>query len=59
MVRVIECKDLDIVRRDWSLLAKELAHFCLTQILSGGYVTYLFDQFDYFRCRIIHFSSNC
>ncbi|RZC11588.1 DNA polymerase alpha catalytic subunit [Glycine soja] len=28
--------DLDIVRRDWSLLAKELAHFCLTQILSGG-----------------------
>ena len=42
MVQVIERKGLDIVRRDWSLLAKELGDFCLTQILSGGYVTYLF-----------------
>ncbi|XP_020217424.1 DNA polymerase alpha catalytic subunit isoform X1 [Cajanus cajan] len=33
---VIERKGLDIVRRDWSLLAKELGDFCLTQILSGG-----------------------
>lgn len=38
MVQVIERKGLDIVRRDWSLLAKELGDFCLTQILSGGYV---------------------
>ncbi|PNX55212.1 DNA polymerase alpha catalytic subunit-like protein, partial [Trifolium pratense] len=36
---VIERKGLDIVRRDWSLLAKDLGDFCLTQILSGGYVT--------------------
>ncbi|XP_039062382.1 DNA polymerase alpha catalytic subunit-like [Hibiscus syriacus] len=33
---VIERKGLDIVRRDWSLLSKELGDFCLTQILSGG-----------------------
>ncbi|XP_052722815.1 DNA polymerase alpha catalytic subunit isoform X4 [Vigna angularis] len=33
---VIERKGLDIVRRDWSLLAKELGDYCLTQILSGG-----------------------
>ncbi|KAK7252825.1 hypothetical protein RIF29_37045 [Crotalaria pallida] len=33
---VIERKGLDIVRRDWSILAKEVGHFCLTQILSGG-----------------------
>ncbi|KAK7406532.1 hypothetical protein VNO78_08159 [Psophocarpus tetragonolobus] len=33
---VIERKGLDIVRRDWSLLAKELGDFCLSQILSGG-----------------------
>lgn len=33
---VIERKGLDIVRRDWSLLAKDLGDFCLTQILSGG-----------------------
>ncbi|KAG5069905.1 hypothetical protein JHK85_002282 [Glycine max] len=32
----IERKGLDIVRRDWSILAKELGDFCLTQILSGG-----------------------
>ncbi|BAU01009.1 hypothetical protein VIGAN_11016200, partial [Vigna angularis var. angularis] len=28
---VIERKGLDIVRRDWSLLAKELGDYCLTQ----------------------------
>ena len=28
-----------MVRRDWSLLSKELGDFCLNQILSGGYVT--------------------
>lgn len=33
---VIERKGLDMVRRDWSLLSKELGDFCLTQILSGG-----------------------
>ncbi|CAL0331796.1 unnamed protein product [Lupinus luteus] len=33
---VIERKGLDIVRRDWSLLAKEVGDFCLSQILSGG-----------------------
>ncbi|OWM66271.1 hypothetical protein CDL15_Pgr013488 [Punica granatum] len=34
---VIERKGLDMVRRDWSLLSKELGDFCLSQILSGGY----------------------
>ncbi|XP_060192416.1 DNA polymerase alpha catalytic subunit isoform X1 [Lycium barbarum] len=33
---VIEKKGLDMVRRDWSLLSKELGDFCLSQILSGG-----------------------
>ncbi|CAA6668372.1 unnamed protein product [Spirodela intermedia] len=33
---VIERKGLDMVRRDWSLLSKEMGDFCLTQILSGG-----------------------
>ncbi|KAL3525683.1 hypothetical protein ACH5RR_014055 [Cinchona calisaya] len=33
---VIERKGLDMVRRDWSLLAKEMGDFCLSQILSGG-----------------------
>ncbi|CAL5369484.1 unnamed protein product [Camellia sinensis] len=33
---VIERKGLDMVRRDWSLLSKELGDFCLSQILSGG-----------------------
>lgn len=33
---VIERKGLDMVRRDWSLLSKELGDFCLRQILSGG-----------------------
>ncbi|KAJ7530423.1 hypothetical protein O6H91_14G003600 [Diphasiastrum complanatum] len=32
----IEQKGLDIVRRDWSLLSKEIGNFCLQQILSGG-----------------------
>lgn len=41
MTQAIERKGLDIVRRDWSILAKELGDFCLTQILSGGYATYL------------------
>lgn len=36
VVQVIERKGLDMVRRDWSLLAKELGDFCLGQILSGG-----------------------
>ncbi|KAF7026390.1 hypothetical protein CFC21_038501 [Triticum aestivum] len=31
-----ERKGLDMVRRDWSLLSKEIADFCLNQILSGG-----------------------
>ncbi|KAL8143366.1 hypothetical protein V2J09_016398 [Rumex salicifolius] len=33
---VIEQKGLDMVRRDWSLLSKEIGDFCLSQILSGG-----------------------
>ncbi|XP_047315516.1 DNA polymerase alpha catalytic subunit [Impatiens glandulifera] len=33
---VIERKGLDMVRRDWSMLSKELGDFCLSQILSGG-----------------------
>lgn len=36
MLQVIERKGLDMVRRDWSLLAKELGDYCLSQILSGG-----------------------
>lgn len=37
LLQVIERKGLDMVRRDWSLLSKELGDFCLAQILSGGY----------------------
>jgi len=33
--QVIERKGLDMVRRDWSLLSKEIGDFCLSQILSG------------------------
>uniref|UniRef100_A0A803KSA7 DNA polymerase n=1 Tax=Chenopodium quinoa TaxID=63459 RepID=A0A803KSA7_CHEQI len=33
---VIERKGLDMVRRDWSLLSKEVGDYCLSQILSGG-----------------------
>ncbi|KAL9241573.1 hypothetical protein vseg_015671 [Gypsophila vaccaria] len=33
---VKERKGLDIVRRDWSLVSKEVGDFCLNQILSGG-----------------------
>ncbi|XP_043713999.1 DNA polymerase alpha catalytic subunit [Telopea speciosissima] len=33
---VIERKGLDMVRRDWSLLSKEVGDFCLGKILSGG-----------------------
>lgn len=40
MVQVIERKGLDIVRRDWSLLSKDIGDFCLSQILSGGYVIF-------------------
>lgn len=29
-----------MVRRDWSLLSKELGDFCLSQILSGGLVDF-------------------
>ncbi|CAN0864074.1 DNA polymerase alpha catalytic subunit [Linum grandiflorum] len=32
---VRECKGIDMVRRDWSLLSKEVGGFCLDQILSG------------------------
>ncbi|KAL9666660.1 hypothetical protein QQ045_000996 [Rhodiola kirilowii] len=32
----IERKGLDIVRRDWSLISKEVGDDCLRQILSGG-----------------------
>lgn len=38
--QVIERKGLDMVRRDWSLLSKEIGDFCLSQILSGGYAFY-------------------
>ncbi|XP_075498639.1 DNA polymerase alpha catalytic subunit [Primulina tabacum] len=33
---VIERKGLDMVRRDWSLISKEMGDFCLGRILSGG-----------------------
>ncbi|KAL2899124.1 DNA polymerase alpha catalytic subunit [Bienertia sinuspersici] len=33
---VIEQKGLDMVRRDWSLLSKEVGDYCFSQILSGG-----------------------
>ncbi|KAH7429421.1 hypothetical protein KP509_09G047200 [Ceratopteris richardii] len=33
---VIDQKGLDIVRRDWSLVSKDVGKFCLEQILSGG-----------------------
>ncbi|KAL6502272.1 hypothetical protein OROHE_024700 [Orobanche hederae] len=36
MQQVIERKGVDMVRRDWSFLSKELGDFCLTKILSGG-----------------------
>ncbi|CAN1764594.1 DNA polymerase alpha catalytic subunit, partial [Linum perenne] len=34
--KVRECKGIDMVRRDWSLLSKEVGGFCLDQILSGS-----------------------
>lgn len=37
--QAIERKGLDMVRRDWSLLSKEIGDYCLSQILSGGYGT--------------------
>lgn len=33
--QVIEQKGLDIVRRDWSLISKDIGNYCLEQILSG------------------------
>lgn len=33
--QVPEHKGLDIVRRDWSPLSKDIGNFCLQQILSG------------------------
>ncbi|KAL6580318.1 hypothetical protein OROMI_008342 [Orobanche minor] len=33
---VIERKGVDMVRRYWSLLSKDLGDYCLSQILSGG-----------------------
>ncbi|KAG0614550.1 hypothetical protein M758_6G185500 [Ceratodon purpureus] len=36
VTEVIEQKGLDIVRRDWSSLSKEIGNYCLEQILSGG-----------------------
>jgi hypothetical protein len=35
--QVIEQKGLDIVRRDWSSLSKDIGNYCLDQILSGRY----------------------
>jgi DNA polymerase alpha subunit A len=35
MREVIEQKGLDIVRRDWSSLSKDIGNYCLDQILSG------------------------
>ncbi|KAL5228947.1 hypothetical protein ABZP36_017212 [Zizania latifolia] len=35
LMQNIERKGLDMVRRDWSLLSKEIGNFCLNQILSG------------------------
>ncbi|KAL6547841.1 hypothetical protein OROHE_009546 [Orobanche hederae] len=32
---VIERKGLDMIRRDWSLLSKDIGDYCLSQILSG------------------------
>lgn len=34
----IERKGVDMVRRDWSLLSKEIGDLCLAKILYGGYV---------------------
>lgn len=40
-----------MVRRDWSLLSKEVGDFCLSQILSGGYVV-LSLSFSSFFCFV-------
>ena len=34
----IERKGVDMVRRDWSLLSKEIGDLCLAKIFCGGYV---------------------
>ena len=34
VVETVEQKGLDIVRRDWSLVSKEIGSYCLHQILS-------------------------
>ncbi len=36
LVEVLEAKGLDMVRRDWSMLAKDTGNYVLQQILSGG-----------------------
>ncbi|KAK4783867.1 hypothetical protein SAY86_018235 [Trapa natans] len=46
---IIERKGLDMVRRDWSLLSKELGDFCLSQILSGGQTCSLLQTQDEIR----------
>jgi hypothetical protein len=43
-IQVIEQKGLDIVRRDWSLISKEIGSFCLEKILSGGYAIWLLHE---------------
>jgi len=48
LLQVIERKGLDMVRRDWSLLSKELGDFCLAQILSGGYAILSFFFYSHF-----------
>ena len=34
----IERKGVDMVRRDWSILSKEIGDLCLAKIFYGGYV---------------------
>ena len=34
-LQIMEVKGLDIVRRDWSVLSKDIGNFCLEQILRG------------------------
>lgn len=48
LLQVIERKGLDMVRRDWSLLSKELGDSCLAEILSGKYVLPLLFSFIFF-----------
>ena len=57
----IERKGLDMVRRDWSLLSKEIGDFCLNQILlmmvslvclSTGHVMMLLSQYIVLLSRL-------